>query len=203
MRRASGEQTYSIGWARYSGTGPSTASDTAVLGSNSTEVNGLGGVAGSSIPNQGWLADIETTSTTLGASTALAHILGLGFYGIALATAVHLFRSQFSCKRPLFRPAAKASGALFVWLVGIGVAGFYLAIKEKFEEKIIATLNSEGFLCEVPYFVGKCKGVGFDFACTTIWLGLMICCNAVKNSTYNMVAAEACLKKYEIKDRYW
>lgn len=149
--RANGEQTYSIGWARYEGKGPSTASELGTLDGNTTvEADfGLGGVAGSSIPQKDWLASIDGASAALGSLTAIGHLLGCVFHSLVLFAFLRLFQSQFRSNRLLFRPASKASGALLVWLVGFGGAGFYSTAEENFKEQILSTLHGEGFLCEV------------------------------------------------------
>lgn len=176
-----------IGWARYEGVGPGVASESAVLNettitsfsaSNATARADLGdgGVAGSSVPKQDWLADVDTTSAVFGVLTALGHVLGFAFYVLALCAAVRLFRSQFRSNRLLFRPAARASLGLFTWLLGVTVAGFYLATQKGFAKAVIAVLNEEGFLCQVckeylPYSSVSRGGPGafvlfFSFCCS-------------------------------------
>lgn len=155
MIRANGQQIYNIGWVRYEGIGPETVPDAATLAGQSAENGtaendlGRGGVAGSSIPKQDWLVNIDSTSAALGAMTATGHILGLSFYIFMLFFALRLFRSQFRSHRSLFRPAAKASIGLLAWLVGINGMGFFFAVQENYTEKILTTLGEEGFLCEV------------------------------------------------------
>lgn len=155
-RRANGEQNYRIGWIQYEGEGPSISSDIATISRNSTDNGtiladpGQGGVAGSSIPEQDWLAGIDATSATLGVLVAVGHLLGLVFYMVTLVTAKRLFfRTHFRSERPLFWPAAKVSGVLLAWLVGFGGIGFNLAAQENFKETIISILHDDGFLCEV------------------------------------------------------
>lgn len=141
-----------VGWARYEGVGPDVASESAILNEANATAEadlGEGGVAGSSVPKQDWLAGIDTMSATFGVLTALGHVLGFAFYVLVLSTAVRLIRSQFRSNYPLFRPASRASAALFMWLVGITVAGFYLTMKEGFVSTVITVLNQEGFLCQV------------------------------------------------------
>lgn len=165
-----------IGWARYEGVGPGVASESALLNettitsfsaSNATARADLGdgGVAGSSVPKQDWLADVDTTSAVFGVLTALGHVLGFAFYVLALCAAVRLFRSQFRSNRLLFRPAARASLALFTWLLGATVAGFYLATQKGFAKAVIAVLNEEGFLCQV--YILKKNAI----QCVTEWAG--------------------------------
>lgn len=155
-RRANGEQNYRIGWIQYEGEGPSISSDIATISGNSTDNGtiradpGQGGVAGSSIPEQDWLAGIDVASATLGVLVAVGHLLGIVFYVVTLVIAKKLFfRTHFRSERPLFWPAAKASGALLAWLVGFGGIGFNLAAQENFKETIISILHDDGFLCEV------------------------------------------------------
>lgn len=141
-----------IGWARYEGVGPDVASESAIISvANATAGTDLGdgGVAGSSVPKQDWLAGVDTMSAAFGALTALGHVLGFAFYVLMLSTAVRLIRSQFRSNRPLFRPGSRASAALFMWLVGITVLGFYLTTQKGFASTVIAVLNEEGFLCQV------------------------------------------------------
>lgn len=166
--RANGNQVYMIGWARYEGVGPEVASESAILagaassssGNNATAGADLGdgGVAGSSVPKQDWLADVDGTSAIFGVLTALGHVLGFAFYVLTLSAAVQLFRSQFRSNRTLFRSAARASVVLCTWLVGVTAAGFYLATQKGFAKTVIAVLNEEGFLCQVWYVVQVCRG---------------------------------------------
>ena len=166
-----------IGWARYEGVGPDVASESAILdeedssslGNNAPAGADLGdgGVAGSSVPKLDWLADVDATSAIFGVLAALGHVLGFAFYVLALSAAVRLFRTQFRSNRMLFRPAARASVALFTWLVVFTVAGFYLAIQKGFAKTVIAVLNKEGFLCQVyipcSISVGRAGRVFFIF----------------------------------------
>ena len=181
-KRANGNQVYMIGWARYEGVGPDVASESAILagaassssGNNATAGADLGdgGVAGSSVPKQDWLADVDTTSAIFGVLTALGHVLGFAFYVLTLSAAVRLFRSQFRSNRLLFRPAARASVALFTWLVGVTVAGFYLATQKGFAKTVIAVLHEEGFLCQVHHTICRgwagCVCFNFSFFCTVV-----------------------------------
>lgn len=155
-RRANGEQNYRIGWIQYEGEGPSISSDIATITRNSTDNGtiradpGQGGVAGSTVPEQDWLAGVDATSATLGVLVAIGHLLGIVYYMVTLVTAKKLFfGTHFRSNRPLFWPAAKASGALLAWLVAFGGIGFNLAAQESFKEQIISILHDDGFLCEV------------------------------------------------------
>lgn len=160
-RRANGLQTYSLGWIGYEGKGPSTASDSPTLPVNTTNDNnstigsdlGKGGVAGSSIPELGWLFSIDAFSAVLGALTAIGHLAGFAFYAAALLIAQRLFRSQFRSDRCLFRPAAKGSVSLLVWMVGAAMAGFFMSAKERFVGSVLTTLHSEDFLCQVIHCI--------------------------------------------------
>lgn len=147
---------YSLGWARYEGTGPSTASNspTVDVGSiNGTAESdlGKGGIAGSSIAEQGWLLGVDTVSAAFGALTAVGHLAGFTFYAAALLTAQQLFRSQFRSDRCLFRPAATGAMLLFVWTVMVGSVGLYASAREGFTGSVLDTLRSEEFLCQVIY----------------------------------------------------
>lgn len=147
-------QTYNLGWARYGGTGPSTASNSPTVdvdnnnGTSGSDL-GKGGIAGSSIAEEGWLFGIDAVSAVLGVLTAVGHLAGFAFYAAALFTAQRLFRSQFRSDRCLFRPAAKGAGSLLVWTVGVGSLGLFLSARESFTGSVLATLHSEGFLCQV------------------------------------------------------
>lgn len=159
--RANGLQTYNLGWLRFEGKGPSTSSDAPTLPVNATNDNnnnstigsdlGKGGVAGSSIPELGWFFSIDAFSAIFGALTAMGHLIGFAFYALALFIAQRLFRGQFRSDRCLFRPAAKGSASLVVWMVGVGVAGFYMAARERFVRSVLSTLHSEDFLCQVSF----------------------------------------------------
>lgn len=153
-------QTYSLGWARYDGKGPGTASDSPTLPVNSTNDNnngtigsdlGKGGVAGSSIPEEGWVLAIDIFSAVFGALTAVGHLVGFAFYAAALFFAQRLFRCQFRSDRCLFRPAMKWALSLLVWMIGMGMLGFYLSARESFTDSVLAILHSEGFLCQVRF----------------------------------------------------
>lgn len=143
---------------RFEGKGPDTSSDSPTLpvdaihdDNNSTIGSdlGKGGVAGSSIPELGWLFNVDAFSAVLGALTAIGHLVGFAFYALKLFIAQRLFRSQFRSDRRLFRPAAKGSASLLVWMAGVGMAGFFLAAKERFVGSVLSTLHSEDFLCQV------------------------------------------------------
>lgn len=147
-------QTYNLGWAQYQGTGPSTASDspTVEVDSNNGTVEsdlGKGGIAGSSIAEQGWLLGIDAVSAVFGVLTAVGHLAGSVFYATAFFTAQRLFRSQFRSDRCLFRPAAKGAILLFVWTAVVGSVGLYASARESFTGSVLATLHGEDFLCQV------------------------------------------------------
>lgn len=155
-QRANGMQTYSLGWMRYAGEGPETASDSPtvpvnITGNNNTASSNLGkgGVAGSSIPENGWLAGVDVITMVFGVLTAAGHLAGFAFYTGALFMVQLLFRSQFRSDRCVFRAVAKGSVALLVWVVGVGVVGFYLSAQESFTGSVLETLHNEGFLCQV------------------------------------------------------
>lgn len=142
----------------YEGEGPSVSSESAILASKAvaagnngtiTDSEGQGGVAGSSIPAQDWLASVDGTAAALGILTSVGHLMGVVFHGIVLYFVVRLFRSHFRSDRPLFRHTSKASGLLFIWLVGFSLGGFYLAVQGKFRQSIVSTLTQEGFRCQV------------------------------------------------------
>lgn len=155
--RANGLQTYNLGWIQYKGRGPSSSSDSPTLPVNATNDNnstigselGKGGVAGSSIPELGWLFRIDTFSAVFGVLTAMGHLAGFAFYALALFVAQRLFRRQFRSDRCLFRPAAKGSVSLLVWMAGVGMAGFFMSAREGFVGSVLTTLHSEDFLCQV------------------------------------------------------
>lgn len=151
-------QIYSLGWVQYKGRGPSTSSDSPTLPVDSSSDNnngtagsdlGYGGVAGSSVPEEGWLAEIDYLSAIFGVLTALGHVLAFVFFSTALYTAQQLFRSQFESDRCLFRLASRCATSLLMWMVGFGGAGFYLSGRNGFTASVLDTLHSEGFLCEV------------------------------------------------------
>lgn len=159
-RRANGLQTYNLGWLRFEGKGPGTSSGSPTLpvdaipdDNNSTVGSdlGKGGVAGSSIPELGWLFGVDAFSAAFGALTAMGHLAGFAFYALKLFIALRLFRGQFRSDRRLFRPAAKGSASLLVWMAGVGMAGFFLAAKERFVGSVLTTLHSEDFLCQVRF----------------------------------------------------
>lgn len=110
---------------------------------------GMGGIAGSSIAEQGWLLGVDAVSAAFGALTAVGHLAGLAFYAAALFIAQQLFRSQFRSDRCLFRPAAKWAVLLFVWTVMVGNVGLYASAREGFRGSVLKTLRSEDFLCQV------------------------------------------------------
>ncbi|CAM9702066.1 unnamed protein product, partial [Scytosiphon promiscuus] len=97
--RANGVQTYSIGWVQYRGEGPSTTSDSPTLPVDSSDDNnngnynatagsdlGYGGVAGSSIHQEGWLAEINHLSAVFGVMAALGHVIAFAFFSTVLFT---------------------------------------------------------------------------------------------------------------------
>lgn len=160
-------QTYSLGWVRYEGKGPSTASDSPTLPVDSASDSnngtagsdlGFGGVAGSSIPEEGWLAEVDDLSAVFGVLAAVGHVMAFAFFATALLTTHHLFRCQFESDRCLFRLASRGASALLMWMVGFGGAGFYLSARGEFTASVINTLHSEGFLCEVTIFKGSKAG---------------------------------------------
>lgn len=167
-QRADGLQTYRLGWLRFEGKGPAASSDSPTLpvdaiyddnNNNSTAGSdlGKGGVAGSSIPELGWLFAVDAFSAVFGALTAVGHLAGFVFYALKLFIAQRLFRNQFRSDRCLFRPAAKGSASLLVWTAGVGMAGFFMAAKERFLDSVLITLHSEDFLCQVRETVNVCS----------------------------------------------
>ena len=143
---------------RFEGKGPSASSDSptlpvdAIHDENNSTIGsdlGKGGVAGSSIPELGWLFSVDAFSGVFGALTAVGHLAGFAFYALKLFVAQRLFRSQFRSDRRLFKPAAKGSASLLVWMGGVGVAGFFMAAKERFVGSVLTTLYSEDFRCQV------------------------------------------------------
>lgn len=173
-------QTYSLGWMRYAGRGPETASDSPTVPVNITSNNstagsdlGKGGVAGSSIPENGWLAGVDVITAVFGVLTAAGHLAGFAFYMGTLFMVQLLFRSQFRSDRCVFRAAAKGSVSLLVWVVGVGVVGFYLSAQEGFTESVLETLHNEGFLCQVmlgqgvalAFHVCRCWDESFWYKC--------------------------------------
>lgn len=154
VQRANGKQTYSLGWMRYAGKGPETASDSPtvpITGSNDTAGSdlGKGGVAGSSIPENGYLAGVDVITAVFGVLTAAGHLAGFAFYTGTLFMVQLLFRSQFRSDRCVFRAAGKGSVSLLLWVVGVGVVGFYLSAQESFTGAVLETLHNESFLCQV------------------------------------------------------
>lgn len=147
-------QTYNLGWARYEGTGPTTASNSPTVDVDSNNGTagsdlGKGGIAGSSIAEEGWLLDIDVVSALFGGLNAVGHLAGFAFYAVGLFTAQRLFRSQFRSDRCLFRPAAKGAVLLLMWTVVVGSVGFYASARESFTRSVLTTLHSEDFLCQV------------------------------------------------------
>lgn len=155
---ASGVQQYLIGWARFHGTGPSsTSSDASVVSHTPVgvetapdEILILQGLAGSSIPERGWLSKVDKASAAMGACVAIGHLFGLGFYSAMTGIMFRLlFRTHFRFERRLFQPAVKASAGQAVWMTALGIIGYRLAVRYGFNENLISTFHPGDFLCQV------------------------------------------------------
>lgn len=188
--RASGVQTYNIGWARYEGMGSSQSSELgAALVANPT-ARGVSyvasqfdrrGIAGSSILEADWLSAVDRTSGAFGALTATGHFAGVAFNLVIVLLLLRLLlRTQFRQSKTCFVLMSKACAVLLLWLLSFGGVGFPLIVRETFTGQIISTLREEGFMCaDNGKLSGEYAYIATGFACVaytlmlflTIWYG--------------------------------